>query len=192
MYIISMKYRNPAEIESSYSKNNLGKTLYDLVLKYKPKKIMEFGILHGYSTVAMAMALDEIGEGHIYANDLFEGYEFKHATMQEAQGNIDRYGLTKYVTLGKKNFNDWLTEPEGFDFLHIDVSNKGDTIEHLYESVKDQIGRGAVVVFEGGSEERDNVEWMIKYKHKKITKSGVPYKIIDQKFPSLSQIIIPL
>ncbi|MBU2263318.1 class I SAM-dependent methyltransferase [Patescibacteria group bacterium] len=181
-----MKYQNPTEIESSYSENDLGKTLYDLVLKYKPKKIVEFGVLYGYSTVAMAMALDEIGEGHIYANDLFEDYSFKHATMQEVQDNINRYGLTKYVTLSKNNFDEWLVRPEDFDFLHIDVSNKGDTIEHLYESIKDRVARGAVVVFEGGSEERDNVEWMTKYKEKKIRDTNVPFKIIDPHFPSLS------
>lgn len=183
-----MKYKNPIEIESSYSENDLGKTLYDLVIEHKPKKIVEFGILSGYSTVVMAMALDEIGEGHIYANDLFEDYEFKHSTVEETQDNIDRYGLTKYVTLSKKNFEEWLKQPEDFDLLHVDVSNKGDTLEHLYRAVKGQVARGAVVVFEGGSEERDNVEWMMKYDCKKLRDAAVPFKVVDERFPSLSVI----
>ncbi|HAT68012.1 MAG: hypothetical protein A2481_02005 [Candidatus Yonathbacteria bacterium RIFOXYC2_FULL_47_9] len=181
-----MKYQNPTEIESSYSENDLGRTLYDLVLKHKPKKIVEFGILYGYSTVAMAMALDEVGAGHIYANDLFEDYSFKHGTKEEVQNNIDRYGLTKYVTLGKKNFDEWLKQPEEFDLLHVDVSNKGDTIERLYEAVKGQVARGAIVVFEGGSKERDNVEWMLKYNSKKIRDTAVPFEVIDKRFPSIS------
>ena len=183
-----MKYKNPTEIESSYSENDIGRTLYDLVLKHKPKKIVEFGILYGYSTVVMAMALDEIGEGHIYANDLFEDYSFKHGTIQEVQGNIDRYGLTKYVTLEKTNFEEWLKDPEDFDLLHVDVSNKGGTIERLYEAVRDHVARGAIVVFEGGSKERDNVEWMIKYKEKKINDTNVPFEVVDGRFPSLSMI----
>ncbi|MDO8604212.1 MAG: class I SAM-dependent methyltransferase [bacterium] len=183
-----MKYKNPIEIESSYIENDLGRTLYDLVLKYKPKKIVEFGILYGYSTVAMAMALDEIGDGHIYANDLFEDYAFKHSTTQEVQENINRYGLEKYVTLGKKNFDEWLKQPEDFDFLHVDVSNKGDTVERLYDAVKNQVARGAIVVFEGGSDERDNVEWMIRYNSKKIRSTNIPFEVIDPRFPSLSQI----
>lgn len=183
-----MKYKNPVEIETSYRENDLGKTLYNLVLKYKPKKIVEFGVLYGYSTVAMAMALDEIGEGHIYANDLFEDYEFKHSTMPETQVNIDRYGLTKYVTLNKKNFDEWLAHPGEFDLLHVDVSNKGDTIERLYEAVKDQVERGAIVIFEGGSKERDNVEWMVKYNCKKLRDTKVPFEVIDERFPSLSMI----
>lgn len=183
-----MKYKNPSEIETSYSENDIGQTLYDLVLKSKPKKIVEFGVLFGYSTVAMAMALDEIGEGHIYANDLFEDYEFKHSTMPETQGNIDRYNLTKYVTLSKKNFDEWLADPEEFDLLHVDVSNKGNTIERLYEAVKVQIERGAIVIFEGGSEERDNVDWMVKYNCKKLRDTKVPFEVIDPRFPSLSMI----
>jgi predicted O-methyltransferase YrrM len=181
-----MKYQNPIKIESSYGKNDIGQTLYDLVLKYKPKKIVEFGILCGYSTIAMAMALDEIGEGHIYANDLFEDYKFKHSTISETQANINNYGLDQYITLSKKNFDEWLKQPEDFDLLHIDISNKGDTIERLYEAVKDQINDGSIVVFEGGSKERDNVEWMIKYNCKKISNSQVPFIVVNNKFPSLS------
>jgi predicted O-methyltransferase YrrM len=159
------------------------------VLEHKPKKIIEFGILFGYSTIAMAMALDEIGSGHIYANDLFDEYEFKNSSIKTTQANIDRYKLSKYVTLQKRNFEDWLKQPEDFDFLHVDVSNKGDTIERLYEAIKGQILRGAVVVFEGGSEERDNVEWMTKYHQKKIRDTGVPFRVVDPRFPSISMIL---
>jgi predicted O-methyltransferase YrrM len=44
-----MQYKNPTDIKSSYSQNDIGKTFYDLVLKYKPKKIVEVGTLFGYS-----------------------------------------------------------------------------------------------------------------------------------------------
>lgn len=36
------------DIKSSYEQNALGKTLYDLVLSHKPKKIIDFGTLGGY------------------------------------------------------------------------------------------------------------------------------------------------
>jgi len=183
-----MKYKNPTEIETSYSINDIGRTLYDLVLEHKPKKIVEFGVLYGYSTVVMAMAIDEIGTGHIYANDLFEDYEFKNSTMPKTQANIDRYGLSKYVTLQKSNFEEWLKVPKDFDLLHVDISNKGDTIERLYAIVKDQIDHGSVVVFEGGSEERDNVEWMKKYNCKKLRDTEVPFEVVNERFPSLSMI----
>jgi predicted O-methyltransferase YrrM len=185
-----MQYKNP-DIYSSYRENDLGRTFYDLVLEHKPKKIIEFGTLYGYSTVAMAMALDELGEGHVWANDLFEDYEFRHSTMEETQKNIDTYGVTKYITLQRNDFEEWLKNPEPFDLLHVDISNKGDTIERLYEAVKDQIAHGAIVIFEGGTEERDQVEWVTKYNCKKIYGSGIPYKVLNPNFTSLSQLIIP-
>jgi hypothetical protein len=45
-----------------------------------------------------------------------------------------------------------------------------------------------MVYFEGGSEERDNVEWMKKYNCKKIRDCDVPFEVISEKFPSLSLI----
>ncbi len=184
----SMQYTNP-DIESSYKENDIGRTLYELVLRLKPQKIVEFGILYGYSTVAMAMALDELGSGHIHAYDLFEDYPFKHGTLEEVGDTVRRYGLSKYVTLEKKNFDEWLANPEPFDLLHVDVSNKGDTIERLYEAVSDRIYHGATVIFEGGSEDRDNVDWMKKYNAKKINDSGVPFKVLNSRFPSLSMLV---
>lgn len=184
-----MQYRNPVEIKSSYSTNDIGRTFYDLVLKLKPKKIVEIGVLYGYSTVAMAMALDEIGEGHVYAHDLFEDYQFNHSTMQETQANIDRYGLSAYVTLSKKDYTEWLTEPEDFDLLHVDVSNHGETIERLYAAVKDRVNNGSIVLFEGGAPgERDQIPWMVKYGLPKISDTNVPYEVVDARFPSLSMI----
>lgn len=184
-----MKYKNPIDVKSSYGQNDIGRTFYDLVLKHKPKKIVEVGVLYGYSSIAMAMALDEIGEGHIHAFDLFEDYEYNHSTINETQENIDRYEVSKYITLEKKEFKEWLKNPGDFDLLHVDVSNHGETIKLLYEAVKDKIESGAIVIFEGGaSGEREEIPWMLKYGFSKIKDSGVPYEVINPKFPSLSMI----
>jgi predicted O-methyltransferase YrrM len=48
-------------IPSSYHKNDIGKTLYNTVLTMNPSIIIEFGTLHGYSAVAMAQALRDLG-----------------------------------------------------------------------------------------------------------------------------------
>ena len=217
-----MKYQNP-DVESSYKENNLGKDLYDAVLKHKPKKIIEFGSFYGYSTIAMAMALDEIGEGTIQVYDLFDSYIYTHSahkhtsqesikkgglkyyldairmdfsmwlhpkrnmiTKKQLMVNIEKYGLSKYVKLGKKNFINWTKSPESFDMMHFDIANNGDTIKLLYETVKPYIDQGSVVYFEGGSEARDNLPWVTKHNLKKIGESGVPYKLVNEKFPSLS------
>lgn len=182
-----MKYINPF-IESSYRKNNLGKTLYDLVLELKPRKIIEFGALNGYSTVAMAMALDELKQGSIKVYDLWEKYPHKKGNKEAVIGALDDYQLRKYVTLADRDFYNWLSRPSKFDLLHVDISNDGDVIEKLQKAIQNHIDWGATVIFEGGSRERDEVEWMKKYNRRKINHSGVVYEIINSDFPSLSRI----
>lgn len=191
-----MQYSNP-NIESSYQENNLGKNLYDAIIEHKPNVIIDFGVLFGYSTVAMAMAVDELvkesgGEytGKIIVYDLFEKYPHKHATKQEFIDTIASYSLSNYVEIKEMDFTEWIKNPEDFDFMHLDISNKGDTIETLYNAVRNQLKNGAIVYFEGGTEERDNVEWMIKYNQKKIAGCGAPYKVINPKFPGISQLLV--
>ncbi len=57
-------YHSP-RVESSYKANDLGKSIYQTVIKLKPIFIIDFGILHGYSTIAMAQALRDLGQGTI-------------------------------------------------------------------------------------------------------------------------------
>jgi tRNA A58 N-methylase Trm61 len=174
-----MPYQNP-EIQSSYQKNDLGKTLYDLVIALKPQKIVEFGTLNAYSTVCMAMALQELGRGKIHSYDLWDGYQFKHGKLHECMWEVMKRGLGKYVQFHRGDFHSW--EGEKCDLLHLDISNDGNTLK---EAVKKMKGKCPTIVFEGGSAERDAVEWMKKYKKTPINGS-VPYKIINPKFPSLS------
>lgn len=107
---------------------------------------------------------------------------------KELMKSIDRYGLSEYVTLEKKNFMDWVQSPEPFDMMHFDIANNGDTIRLLYSAVKPSIDLGSVVYFEGGSRERDNLAWMHTHGLAKIADSGVPYTVVNEKFPSLSVI----
>ena len=138
----------------------------------------------------MAMALDELGSGHITAYDLFDDYKYNSSTIENTQENIDRYNVSKYVTCKKGDFYSWLENIEPFDLHHVDISNNGETIAKLYEACRDRIENGATVIFEGGAPgERDEIPWMVKYKFPKIKDSKVPYKILNTKFPSLSMLI---
>ncbi len=182
-----MTYKNP-NIESSYQQNDLGKTIYDTIIKYKPNIVIEFGCLYGYSTISIATALRDLGQGKLICYDLWDEYKYKHSTLSQTQENIEKYGLSNYVEFVKKDYNEWLNNPDKFDLLHLDISNTGDIILKTYESLKESINSGSVVLFEGGSEERDNVEWMIKYGARPINsiKDIVNYKIVNETFPSLS------
>ena len=182
-----MSYTNP-KIESSYYKNNIGETIYETIIKKQPKKVIEFGCLYGYSTVAIAMALRKLGGGKLKCYDLWENYKYKHSTIKKTIQNIQSYGLNDYVDFVEMDYFDWLANPEDFDIMHLDISNTGDIILKTFHSLNEKIKNGSIVLFEGGSEERDNVEWMIKYDSIPINsvKKETNYKVINSNFPSLS------
>ena len=177
---MSKKYNNP-EIESSYRLNDLGFTLYEIVRQYKPEKIVEFGVLHGYSTVAMAMALQDNKRGRIYAYDIWTKYPYKNAKMSETATNIALHGVGEQVELLIGDCDSW--EPELVDFIVLDIGNDGTIIKKYYEKWKDYC---KFLIFEGGSLERDEVDWMLKYDKKPIRDCGVDYAILNSKFPSVS------
>jgi predicted O-methyltransferase YrrM len=177
------------DVESSYKKNNLGNTLYNLILEKKPNVIIEFGCLYGYSTIAMAMALRDLGRGKVISYDLWDKYEYKHSNLNITSFNIDKYGLSNFVEFRDRDFWDWLKEGgEPFDMLHLDISNTGETIQMAYESLQQQINKGSILVFEGGSEQRDQEEWMVKYNKLPFNniKQITGYTILNENWPSIS------
>jgi len=182
---------NEPNIESSYSINTLGSTIYQTVLDYKPERVIEFGALYGYSTICIASALRELGRGKLICYDIWDKYEYKHASINETHSNVIKYGLTDYVELQEMNFYEWVLNPTDFDLMHLDISNDGDIIELVYDSLVKNKKHG-VVLFEGGTVERDNVEWMIKYNKKPFSsiQQKVQYEIVNPMFPSLSKIVL--
>ncbi len=169
-----MSFVNP-EIESSYQQSGMGKILYDAVIETGAQKIIDFGILNGYSTVCMAMAARETG-GKVYAYDLFDDYEFNGPSTSILQENFSRYNVADLIELKKVNFYEWLNDIEDFDILHLDISNDGDIISKLHEATKNRRGQ---VFFEGGSEERDAQDWMLKYNKKPINDLRSLYDVIQ-------------
>lgn len=184
-----MKYKEIG-VESSYRQNNLGLVLYEFVLEKKPYKIVEFGTLNGYSAIAMAMALHELGRGKLISYDLWDKYPYKHGSFNTVKSYIYSYGLQDFIKLRRKDLNIWLNRPERFDLLHIDISNTGDIINLVYQKLHTKVKKGASVLFEGGSGERDGVEWMIKHHKKPIADLGDRYEIIDGRFPSVSRLLL--
>lgn len=177
------KYENP-QIPSSYRYNDIGQTLYDFVLQEKPDLIIEFGTLHGYSAVAMGLALKKLGKGRLISYDLWDAYKFNHGTMSQVQDVVDSYGLSGIVQLENGDVNNWTPEP--CDIIHLDISNDGEKLRKLAPKLKLS---GAKVLFEGGIITRDQVNWMQKYNKQAMTTCGVKYDVIDSRFPGLSKLI---
>jgi hypothetical protein len=180
-------YQEPCHIYSSYTPNNIGETIYNTIRDLKPKKIIDFGLLYGYSTICLAQAVRDNGFGKVIGYDLFEDYKYKNSIKPIVEHNLNYYNLSNYVTLIKKDFNQWLEEDENFDFLHLDISNTGDTIHKIYKKYPNKN-----IMFEGGIKERDEIEWMEKYSSPPINniKFIVNYNILNKNFPGISGINI--
>ena len=157
------------EIDSSYSANSYASLFYFLSNHYKPKIISELGVLGCYSIIPLALgALQNNRVSSINGYDLFEAYSYKSFSFNDALQRIDSYGLKDSINLEK-----FEVYSEGFikdtlkvsDLTHIDLSHDGEMYERVLSS---DIKENSIVIMEGGSIERDNVEWMKAYDANKI------------------------
>lgn len=187
------------QIESSYYHNNkgahpsknvepflypkIGKKIYDTIIEKKPKVVVEFGVLNGFSTVCIAQALRDLGSGKLYSYDLWEKYPYKRGNKEIVSSNLEKYNLTEYVELCDGDFHEWCNQRHECDLLHLDVNNDGNIIEMVNQKID-----WCDIIFEGGSEERDNCWWMVEFQRRPINdvKSLTNYKVIVDEFPSLS------
>ena len=150
-----------------------------------PSCIIEFGTLHGYSAVAMAQALRDLGSNAvIMCHDLWENYPYKHTSMQKTQDTIEKLELTKYIELIEMDFYNW--KPQPFDLMHFDISNHAEHLKYL-KNLIEMHSLDGTVLFEGGSKERDKVEWMKDFKP--INSLGINFITINENFPSLSLLL---
>jgi predicted O-methyltransferase YrrM len=152
-------------VGSSYKRNGLGWVLYGLVRACKPKVCVEIGVLEGYSTIFIAAALSETFSGILYAYDLWEKYPHHHVDKRVAQGNLEKAGLLPYVDLFTADAKEVPNRIEGpIDFIHIDISNDGDTYLWAMETFAHRICPKGIMVLEGGTQERDQVDWMVEHR----------------------------
>jgi len=181
---------------SSYTENDFGEILYNTTIAFPPYIAIEIGVLEGFSTIAISKALSFLKVGHLHSYDLWEDYPYRHSTQEEVQKTIDKLGLSDFVTLHKKDAFQVHKgyEDKSVDLLHIDISNDGDIFNQMLEFWTSKMRHCGILLFEGGSEERDNIEWMKKYDKKPIRPEMNKNKLFQenyiwgtyQMFPSLT------
>ena len=190
-------------IKSSYYCNNkgaaegdnyfyprIGRTLYDYVIDTKPSTIIEFGVLHGFSTTCMAQALKDIGSGKIYGYDLWEREKYNHGQrLSQVKSTLEKYDLDEFVELKSGDTFDVL-ESNNIDFscvdlIHIDINNDGDKLSQILNLLQKNAYNGDIL-FEGGLEDRDNCWWMKKFNKKPM--SELDYNILNSNYPGISKI----
>lgn len=170
-------------IRSSYIQNNYAEVFRSMIHAYKPEIGIELGALDGYSAIATGKAMKEIKRGTLDVYDLFDAYPFKHGSQQEIQTLLDMEGLDN-VKLHQGDAyqvhelvpNNWV------HWLHVDISNDGETFDRIMDLWDPKMVPGGYIVFEGGTQERDAVEWLIKYNKRPIKPAIENNKIVLAKY----------
>ncbi len=151
---------------SSYEKNDYGEFFYSLVRIYQPGKVVELGTKAGFSAYHIARALKANGKGHLYCYDLWESYPFHSVPKAVAEENLKEF--KDIISLTLKDAIGIEKKHKTVDILHIDLSNEGGILERIIPHWIDRVRQ--IIIIEGGSRERDKLEWMKKYKKMPIKK----------------------
>lgn len=155
--------------------NDYGRRFFALVEAFRPAVCVECGILDGYSCLSIAQGIKHNHlinqvKGHLDTYDLFEAYPWKHGEKVVVEQRLKDAEVSDYVTVKKGDaFEVWQNYADGgVHFLHVDISNTGEILRRTLELWDPKIRVGGVIAFEGGTEERDQVEWMAKYQKESI------------------------
>lgn len=163
-------------MRSSYIQHNYGELIKQYIMAWQPRTFVELGVLDGYSTLHIAQGIKWLKERrgyqfHLDAYDLFDDYPYKHGSKEAVEALLKEHSMSEFVNVYKgsayevhKNYPDMvLEEGSGIQFLHIDISNTGKTIKDLMELWHPKIAARGLVLIEGGSDERDECDWMKEY-----------------------------
>jgi len=161
----------------------------------QPKCCVEVGVFEGFSAIVMGHMLkvlsqDEKGNeggGQLFAYDLFELYPYTNAKYTDVKQRINRFGLNEFIVLRQKDLFEAVNDfgKKSIDFMHVDVSNTGETIKNVIDSWDKKIRPGGILLFEGGSPLRDEVSWMKRYNKNKISTEINSNITLNKKYTSL-------
>jgi predicted O-methyltransferase YrrM len=181
--------RGDLGMRSSYEENNYGSVLESLIVGLKPVDCVEIGVLDGYSALHIARGLkfnkEAFGvDGKLWCWDLWDDYVYNHGNQYEVQKLMDDNELSGFVKLnnGEAFETAHLIQYESVDFLHMDISNDGATLKKVMQFWSHRIKPCGMIAFEGGSEERDKIKWMINYNKIPIRDELKNNKIIENDF----------
>ncbi len=153
-------------IKSSYLNDiNYGDIIDTLTFLINPKKIVEIGILDGFSLSHFVKSSDK--NCIIEAYDIFDQFVGNCANFDKT---CDEFGKYDNVSIQYGDFYDVHNkiDDNSIDILHIDIANNGDVLLFTIDNYLKKVKLGGIIIFEGGSIERDNVYWMEKYDKPKI------------------------
>lgn len=157
-------------MKSSYATNNYGELFEAIVRVKQPSLIVEFGILEGYSTTWFLKGLRTNGKGRLKSYDLFEEYSYRHARYHEILHRFRTEIEDGILTVERGNYYEMVDrfEDSSIPMIHVDISNDGNTFDFFFAHYLRKLIPGGLAIMEGGGQERDKIEWMIKYNKRPI------------------------
>ena len=159
-------------MNSSYFNSLNYKDVFQTVLYFNnPKSVLEIGILDGFSLEIFAKYNKET---KIQAYDIFEDFNGNHANKEKL---LTYFKDDTNVSIDYGDFYKLSnTINSTFDIIHIDIANNGDVYEYAIEHYLPKLNENGILLMEGGSKERDQIEWMQKYNKPQINTVLCKYK----------------
>ena len=150
-------------MRSSYINKDLsyGNLLETIAFTKNPNNILEVGILDGYSITKF---LNGCKNTKIDAFDLFNEF---NGNCSNKNYLINKFKDYDNVTINYGDFYN-LCITEKYDIIHIDIANNGNIYEFAIKNYISKLNKNGILILEGGSEDRDNINWMNKLKKPKI------------------------
>ena len=92
-----------------------------------------------------------MGEIHVY--DKYWDNEGQNGHIGNVLKYLQEYGCYKNVQFKFKKIDifDWLHQSESFDFIHVDIHNRLETMVGIVKALTKQIDDGGVIIFNGGA-----------------------------------------
>ena len=176
-------------MRTSYNKNdiNYGDLIESVTFSLQPKSIVEIGILDGFSLEKFINNSNY--NTSIFAYDLFDKFNGNHANKDFL---IEKFKNNSNVSILEGDFFHLYKNIDNIDIIHIDIANNGDILEFTLQYYLNKLSKNGIILFEGGSIERDNVEWMNKYNKPKINPIIKKYQDLNYNikvfgnFPSIT------
>jgi predicted O-methyltransferase YrrM len=120
---------------------------YQIVNHYKPRIVVELGLLDGLEALAIGTALRDIGEGgKLFVVDA-GGKDDAHQAFLKHQAGLGLDPVITPLRIGHDEARDQVTRP--IDLLLIDARRSRDAVEADFESYSPIVRPGGMVLFLG-------------------------------------------
>lgn len=182
--------RNERYSSLGFTPLTIGDILAVTTVIIRPQRIVEFGILQGFSLDIWLKRSPHACQVEAY--DIFEDSSDGHMISRELEIR-ERFRGQKNLIIQKADFfrdsKRLLSEGIDADIVHVDVNNSGETVEFVMQNLWDKVRRGGVILMEGGSKARDELRPNSKSIHSALEavaeREDIEITIIDA-FPSIT------